>query len=134
MYQAPPPTNQARLRQADRYAIAIGALAGLIDGLLYTFDIWPGNIMVNTVARMAATALWLIPYVQLDDLVAVDWFARVRRLGWIYGGMAGLALLLRLTSSQPFRWLPGSIIIVGSILAGAGISLLLERRHVRPKL
>jgi hypothetical protein len=134
MYQAPPPTNQALLRQADRYALAIGALAGLIDGLLYTFDIWPGNILVNTVIRMAATALWVLPYVLIDDLVAADWFARIRRLTWIYGGLAGMALLLRLISPQPFRWLPGSIIIVGSMLAGAGISLLLERRHVRPKL
>jgi hypothetical protein len=93
MYQAPPPTNQALLRQADRYAIAIGALAGLIDGMLSTFEVWPGVFLVTIVARTAATLLWFIPYFRLADLAGAAWFARVRRLGWIYGGLAGLALL-----------------------------------------
>jgi len=134
MYQAPPPTNQALLRQADRYAIAIGALAGLIDGLLSTFEIWPGAFLVTIVVRTAATLLWFIPYFRLADLAGAAWFARVRRLGWIYGGLAGLALLGLLTSPRPFHWLLGSSAIAMNILIGAGISLLLERRHVRPKL
>ena len=134
MYKAPPPTNQAQLRQADRYAITIGALAGLIDGLLYSFDSRGGDILLAIVAKAVPLLLLFIPYALLDDLAAVDWFARIRRLTWIYGGLAGLALLLRLTVPQPFRWFAGSIIIPGSILVMAGISLLLERRLVRPKL
>jgi hypothetical protein len=132
MYQAPPPTNQALLRQVDRYAIAIGALAGLINGLLSTFEIWPGVFLVSIVARTAATSLWFIPYFRLADLTGADWLARVRRLGWFYGGLAGLALLGLLMSPKPFDWWPGAL-IVECILIGAGISLLLERRHVRPK-
>jgi hypothetical protein len=134
MYQAPPPTNQALFRQADRYALAIGALAGLIVGLLYSFDSRAGDILLAILAKIIPALLLFIPYALLDDLAGVDWLARVRRLIWIYGGLAGLALLLRLISSQPFRWLAGSIASPGSILISAGISLLLERRHVRPKL
>jgi len=134
MYQAPPPTNQALLRQADRYALAIGALAGLIYGLLHTFEIRPRAILITSAVRIAATFLWSVPYFSLADLAGADWFARVRRLGWIYSGLAALAGLGMLTSPQPFRWFEGSVIIGGSILAGAGLSLLLERRHVRPKL
>jgi hypothetical protein len=133
MSQDPSPTTKALRQQADRYAIAIGALAGLIQGLLSILEVWQRTVYINIVARMAVTLVFF-PYVTLGDLVAAKWFAHVRRLGWIYGGLAGLVLLRLLAAPPPFEWLTASRIVALSMLVGAGASLIFERRTIRPKL
>jgi hypothetical protein len=134
MYQAPPPTRQPQHRQADRYALAIGALVGLIHGLLYSFEIWPGNYFANGVVRIVSIFLLIPPYLNIDDLVFVDWIARVRTLLWVYAGLAALVLVLALAVPQSPGGIERIIIIGVSFIGFAGLSLLNERRWIRPKI
>lgn len=61
MYQAPPPSNQPLHQKADRYALAVGGLAGLIYGFLHAFEIWPGNFLANRAIAVAAIFLLVPP-------------------------------------------------------------------------
>lgn len=134
MYQAPPPSDEPLRNKADRYALAVGWLAGLLYGLIHVFKIFPDHWVGEVAVRIGGAVLWYLPYRKLDALYFAGWIQRVRMLLGLYAGLA-LMTLIPSFAEPPELWLPGAMLILGaSTIAGALLSLILAHRWIRPKI
>jgi hypothetical protein len=132
MYQAPPPIKKVLLDQIRRYAIGIGALAGLIWAHIAIFGLWPGHFVVDGLLKWAAFGLWAVPYLLIDDLARTDWIQRARIFLWLYGAIAVVTLHRLLTGPWHLRkehWLG----IALCAMLTSWLSLGSANRHIRTK-